>query len=1126
MFKDAIRISLLVKDASHIKRIVESNPLLESFGNAQTVRNDNSSRFGKFIELQLNSGCRLEGSKCRTYLLEKSRVVGQDSGERNFHIFYQMLAADAETRAAIGLGDSSLSRDSLRYTSLGASKTDAIEGKSDAERFQGTVSALALLSIDGDKLTRLLRTLASVLLLGQLEFAGSEESSKLSDCAGQAAAAAEVLAVDVAELEQSLTHRTLRMRNEVVVKQLPPSSATGNRDALAKEIYARVFDWLVEQICQATGAPPQSALNFVGLLDIFGFESFAINRFEQLCINYANEKLQQKFTHDVFKAVQQEYTAEGIPWDRIEFKDNAPILALIESKLGIVAMLNEECVRPKGSNQNFVSKLLSVHKEDAAFSVPKLGKMRELQFCIRHYAGEVMYTADGWLDRNNDTVSEDVISLMRGSGNELLASLFTEESKAKRDTVVTKFKTSLAQLMETIGQTTTQYVRCIKPNQNKSPKEVNNEMVVDQLRCAGVIEAIRISRAGFPARMPLKDFAQRFRLLVQRYSAASLARHAERTPAALDGDDAATCQKLLGALVKDAEKYQVGRTRVYFKSGVLESLEERRALLMQAAAVELARMVRGHQVKKQFRQMQLVARCTQAMWRMTVARAAFQRLRRVAVFSQARRRAVLASRRLQALRREKAATALQAAWRRRGAMRELATARKGAIRLQAMARRWLCRRHYIVSLAEFKEQAKLENQVKALKAKLEAQERAASATSATSSEATQAPAEILEALQALAAENAKLHMEIDKLRAENDKLRRQNHQLRASETTRGAWLQSFTRSRKHIDDDRSVGRDNASECEKEDHGTLTPRAFATTAPETPQQVLSLQLYPPLNEFWEDVPCKGIPYLQTGSLVHVKMGPNILLVDLHGKSLVWQAWMCNHSGYRSSMGFIVERCVEQKPKQKRFSLLGSSPKDERACQEGNIGEAFVLRSSWTKKYVKIGGLLDWYALQVSGRSADDAAVFTYKPLHSGDSNNESYSFALKLHGKDKYLSLQPDGSVSVDKVSDDSVGNNHSLIAGFECLLPATSYDIVIYEQQIGLTVSKDLPLRVVGFKNVVHSGRPPEAGPAEASGRVRVGDVITSVNGQDVTKWERQAVLSLINEKRPVTLRFLSIDPT
>ena len=583
-------------DASHIRRIVESNPLLESFGNAQTVRNDNSSRFGKFIELQLNKECRLEGSKCRTYLLEKSRVVSQDAGERNFHIFYQMLATDADTRETIGLGDGSLTRDTLRYTSMGASKTDTIERRTDAQWFKGTTDALGLLEIKGEKLTRLLRALSGVLLLGQLDFAGTEETSHVTDTSKKAAAsAAEVLAVDVNELERSLTHRTIRMRNESVVKQLPPGSATGNRDALGKEIYARVFDWLVEQICAATGALAEQAKCFVGLLDIFGFESFAINRFEQLCINYANEKLQQKFTHDVFKAVQQEYTAEGIPWDRIEFKDNAPILALIESKLGVVAMLNEECVRPKGSNQNFVSKLVSVHKEDPSFSAPKLGKLRELQFCIRHYAGEVMYTAEGWLDRNNDAVSEDLLALMRGSQNELLASLFQEETKAKRDTVATKFKTSLAQLMETIGQTTTQYVRCIKPNQNKSPMEVNNEMVVEQLRCAGVIEAIRISRAGFPARMPLKEFAQRFQLLVQKYSSKGLAEFSVKM-VILGSDPGENCKKILSSLLGKDDTYQVGRTRVYFKGGVLESLEERRALLIQAAAIELGRRVRGHQV--------------------------------------------------------------------------------------------------------------------------------------------------------------------------------------------------------------------------------------------------------------------------------------------------------------------------------------------------------------------------------------------------------------------------------------------------------------------------------------------------------------------------------------------------
>ena len=311
-------------------------------------------------------------------------------------------------------------------------------------------------------------------------------------------------------------------------------------------------------------------------------------------------------------------------------------------------------------------------------------------------------------------------------------------------------------------------------------------------------------------------------------------------------------------------------------------------------------------------------------------------------------------------------------------------------------------------------------------------------------------------------------------------------------------------------------------------------ATAESAPGGP--VRSLQLYPPLNEFWEDVPCVGIPYLQTGSLVHLKLGANVLFVDIHGKSLMWQAWMGNHTGYRNSMGFIVERCAEQDQKQKtkRSSIWGgpsSSPKDTTprpGSSTGDcIGETFVLRSSWTTKYVKMGGLLDWYCLQVSGKSVDDAAVFTCKPVYAGA---ESYSFALKLHGKDKYLCLQNDGSVAMDKVSDvETSPNKQNIIAGFECLLPATSYDIVIYEQQIGLTVSKDLPLRVVGFKNVQgapNGGRPHEVGPAEASGRVRVGDVITNVNGKDVTRSQREEVLNLINAERPVTLRFLSIDPT
>eukprot|EP00931_Biecheleriopsis_adriatica_P027585 TRINITY_DN16578_c0_g1_i1.p1 TRINITY_DN16578_c0_g1~~TRINITY_DN16578_c0_g1_i1.p1 ORF type:complete len:1345 (-),score=252.95 TRINITY_DN16578_c0_g1_i1:21-4055(-) len=1155
-------------DSSHIRRIVESNPLLESFGNAQTVRNDNSSRFGKFIELQLNGDCRLEGSKCRTYLLEKSRVVGQDSGERNFHIFYQMLAADAETRSAIGLGDTSLTRDSLRYTSMGSSKTDTIEGKTDAERFNGTVSALALVGVENAKLTGLLRALSSVLLLGQLEFTGSDESSSFSSSASNAASeVAALLGLGASDIEQALTNVTLRVRNEAMVKPLPASTAAMTRDALAKEIYARVFDWLVEQICAATAATGEKAQSFVGLLDIFGFESFAINRFEQLCINYANEKLQQKFTHDVFKAVQQEYAAEGIPWDKIEFKDNAPILALIESKLGIVAMLNEECVRPKGSDQNFVSKLVSVHKEDAAFSAPKLGKMRELQFCIRHYAGEVMYTAEGWLDRNRDTISEDVVSLMQKSSNELISSLFDaapaagEKSAKQRDTVVTKFKTSLAQLMDTIGQTSTQYVRCIKPNKNKSPCEVDNAMVVDQLRCAGVIEAIRISRAGFPARMPLNEFAQRFKLLVRKYSCAALSHCCSSSSslaavAATPGDDASSCRMLLDRLVGDDRKYQVGRTRVYFKSGVLESLEERRALLMQAAAVELGRMVRGRQIQRRFQRMRGIARRFQAVWRMHVARVAYIRALRVVVICQGLRRAVLAKRRMLLLRRERSATKLQACWRRHTATKDFIRARRAAVCIQSVARRCLCRRHYLASLAEFKEQAKLENQVKALQAKLEAQERAlaaaascppgadpAAASAPPAVAQTTALAEVQEALQALAAENARLRIELEHQRSENAKLRRENRKLQTQETNKGALLSLFMRSKKNVDDDRATvasGRiDAMSEVGVHEDDVRPPSTEATKSTSSGSSKRAnmlpsgegdpLQLHPPLSEFWEDMPCIGIPSLQHGSQVHIKLGANILLVDMHGKSLVWQTWMSNHTGYRLPMAFTVEKRTERR-KASIWSSAGSEAPEANA--DGCLGEAFVLRSTWTKKYVKVGGLLDWYCLLVSGQSRDDAAAFSCKPVQAIDSagGNEatSYFFTLQLVGEEKCLSLRSDGSISMEKVPDVSKApNKHMIVAAMECLLPARSYELVVYEQHIGLTVSKDLPLSVVGFKNVVQRpGTPPEPGPAESSGRVRVGDVIVSVNGQDISALPRQESLNLINSQRPLTLGFLVSDAT
>eukprot|EP00403_Amphidinium_massartii_P028590 CAMPEP_0178393170 /NCGR_PEP_ID=MMETSP0689_2-20121128/12050_1 /TAXON_ID=160604 /ORGANISM="Amphidinium massartii, Strain CS-259" /LENGTH=1441 /DNA_ID=CAMNT_0020013755 /DNA_START=60 /DNA_END=4385 /DNA_ORIENTATION=- len=1201
-------------DPSHIKRIVESNPLLESFGNAQTVRNDNSSRFGKFLELQLDGKFKLTGSKCRTYLLEKSRVVGQDAGERNYHIFYQMLAVSEEQKSSFHLGGSEYTRDTMRYTRMGKSKTDKIEGLTDAERFKVTTDALALVGVEGEVLAQMLSGLAGILLLGQVDLEGGDEAKIASSSAEVADAAGKALQVeDYATLEHALTKSTITVRNESIVKALTPEGAANTRDALSKELYSRIFDWLVGRICRATTAAASDAKYFVGMLDIFGFESFAINRFEQLCINYANEKLQQKFTLDVFKAVQQEYSEEGIPWDRIEFKDNAPVLALIESKMGIIAMLNEECVRPKGSDENFVSKLTTVHKADPAFAVPRIGAQKEVQFSIKHYAGVVMYTATGWLERNKDTLSEDVILLLRRSRNPLIASLFpvplsdetTAPGKGASNTVASKFKTSLVQLMETIGQTSTQYVRCIKPNKNKSPREVDNNMVVEQLRCAGVIEAIRISRAGFPARMPLGDFANRFGIMTRvaggggKGSVPSSA-SAKQAVAALKGTDkVAACKALVSFLLPDSkEQYEVGRTRVYFKIGVLEALEERRAMLFQVAATEITRRVRGLLTQARYQRMRYAALRGQSLFRMRRERKVYLRTRYLIIRVQSLRRAVLARRRFAALKRIKCATTIQAGWRRTKAKMFFSRAKRAVVQLQAASRRFACRRRYLEDLAEFKQQAKLENQVKALQAKLEAAQAAAEASAKAAAEEAAAraamaataaaapnaeaaapaaappqvvevfvpapavapdpPVELLETLNSLTAENAKLRAENDKQRHEIERLRKENQQLRSGQAQRGDWLASIRRSKK-----KDAGHPpHAQEGEAGDQGVAsaplaTPRDEAsastrTAFPEAHQSPASpeddprsstllsafsanghegLQLFEPLTEYWNDVPCPVLPLLKIGTEVHIKCGANIVYVDDRTMQLMWRPWMNLNHGYRTAMSFMMEsRISELRPE----GDTGSANADGRG--DHSIGSTFVLRSSLTGKYVDRAGMLKNF-MYAKANKPDEALTFTFIPLENTDlspgmsstkkglrrlGTAQGYAVALKVAGEKAFFSFSKDGSVSTTQV--ENVDNDlrfEKMAMTLEQLLPRATYEIEVEEKEIGILTSKDLPLRVLGFNAVAvqgQSGKGP--GFAERTGRVHIGDVISTLNGEDVSGLSVQELLQRLTGARPITVGF------
>lgn len=353
-----------------VQRVLDSNPLLEAFGNAKTVRNDNSSRFGKYNQLQFHGedpeaaaycgktlpSCILAGSKCEVYLLEKSRVVSHEEEERTFHIFYQLLAAPEDVKVDIWEGLADTDNESFAY--VGYTETEIIEEKTDAERFQLTVDSLALVGIEGDKLKMLMRAICIVLQLGNIVFDPDPTDHDKSHITSveDLEALAELMGIRQDDLVSALTLRTVRARNEEYKVPLNPDRARDSTDAFAKEIYAKTFLWLVRSINDATSAEKnydgdkKDGFGIIGLLDIFGFESFETNRFEQLCINYANEKLQQKFTQDIFRSVQAEYEYEGIELGEITYDDNTDVLDLVEGRMGLLSFLNEECVRPKVSS--------------------------------------------------------------------------------------------------------------------------------------------------------------------------------------------------------------------------------------------------------------------------------------------------------------------------------------------------------------------------------------------------------------------------------------------------------------------------------------------------------------------------------------------------------------------------------------------------------------------------------------------------------------------------------------------------------------------------------------------------------------------------------------------------------
>lgn len=621
-----------------VRRVVESNPLLEAFGNAKTRRNDNSSRFGKYLQLQfhqddnpvieyspMNSGklCTLVGSVCDVYLLEKTRVIRHESEERTFHIFYQLLAAPDDQRVKFWEGLRGTTNESFKY--VGATNSNTIEGVHDAIRFRDTLKALSMVGIQDGKLKMLIQAICIILQLGNLSFKtardGDADKSVVAT-PSELEALSKLMNVSSHDLSASFTERTFTTGKETHKVPLNPEAAKEACDALAKESYQKVFLWLVNTINEATSADRSNGQRYetIGLLDIFGFEMFPRNRFEQLCINFANEKLQQKFNQDIFKNVQLEYSTEGISLSEITYDDNTDVLELIEGKSGLLNILNEECIRPKGNDMDFVHKALRMNNTSP---VLKTHKTDRLSFGIQHYAGMVIYDADAFVAKNLDTLPTDLHECCERCSNEIIKSARIddkESSSRKRrtnnlmaPTVWTKYKNQLSKLMDNLSETTSRYIRCIKPNSEKAPMLLEHKTTVEQLRCAGVVAGITIARSAFPNRLPNTVVLARYSNLwdVTKYPSS------KRSIMSMAEKRQCDCKALLeGALLTKAtvdengkivKSFIVGKTKTFFRSGALEFLESGRmtgldtnaTIIQRAIRKWLARLARNYEVRQQ-----------------------------------------------------------------------------------------------------------------------------------------------------------------------------------------------------------------------------------------------------------------------------------------------------------------------------------------------------------------------------------------------------------------------------------------------------------------------------------------------------------------------------------------------
>ena len=638
------------------EQVLESNPLLEAFGNAKTVRNDNSSRFGKFVEIDFDGAGHVTGASISTYLLERSRVVSIRNPERSFHIFYQLCAeVKRNKKLAEKLHIGSGGAHDFLY--LNQSDTFELSDVDDASAFKSTLEAMKIIGLDQECIETILKIVAIVLHLGNIEFVESDNLANNSDQSlrGEEAmvapiersitslkSASNLLGVTPDQIFTSLTTKTITTRGETIIKHLDPKAAAESRDALSKSMYSRLFDWLVSAINRKIGSLGGTGRTSktIGILDIYGFESFDKNSFEQLCINLANEKLQQAFNAHVFKGEQEEYADEGIDWSYVDFIDNQDVLDILEGgqegqqQLGVFPLIDEACRLPRATHSDLAHALRTKLGTHTRFSAPKRDQH---SFVIQHYAGNVCYSTDSLLEKNRDFVVAEHTLLVKNSSDDFIKSLFAVDIEAletpvdvmrkfgnsRRNnfmlaSVGSRFRKQLSGLMLTLSECQPYFIRCVKPNARSQSGMMDPSYVLEQLRAGGVLEAVRIACAGFPTRKHFAAFAKRYLILLDECSLGRLNLPTNRRgfinwDNVAENDAAEIVRQIL--VVTGMEGWQLGRSRVFLRAGQLAFLEGARGKLLSVEAVKIQSFWRSHIVRQYFKKQVTCAIIVQRAWR-------------------------------------------------------------------------------------------------------------------------------------------------------------------------------------------------------------------------------------------------------------------------------------------------------------------------------------------------------------------------------------------------------------------------------------------------------------------------------------------------------------------------------